>query len=159
MSNPIINPGVTATANAGRIVWSGNKKYICAYYDGSSPSTLAVGQPVQIIGDVTDGTLTPKVRTVATLAVYCYIGVAIAAIGTTAGWYWFQIGGPTSLLVNGNSAIGAGDYLKVVNAADNAIVDSASARSVNSMAISLEIYAVNADVVKNAFLLGDRVVI
>ncbi len=160
MASPVI-PHAAKAADAGRRIKSGGCEYVCAYHDAGaslSPASSLAGAVLVLSYDTGDGTLCPILIAPVKLAVYQYVAVAREAIAV-AGWYWVQVEGACSALLDGTTDVGVGDYLQLYETNANMILDSATTISTHSCANALEARTANTVGLQSVFLLGNRVII
>ena len=124
-------------------------------YNGTGAACV-VGAPYIVTFDGDEET-NPKVATVASLAVYQHVVVALEATAAAA-WGWFAIQGTVALTaVEGTTDVAKDDFLKIVTATSAvSMIKDAATRSTASFAIACEAQAANSVVNIRCFLLGDR---
>jgi hypothetical protein len=129
------------------------------YLRNLSGGDTVVGQPYlyQQKGLPGSGQVVIDVAAVATVNRELVWATSIVAANQ---WAWFVFWGVANILVDGNTDVGAGDWLKVaVGTHTNAMQDSSSARSNSSVAVARAAQTANSAVLTECFLLGDRAVV
>lgn len=124
----------------------GNKVFRKVYF--------ASGYTQYAIYQIAAGATGPTATAVATRSVVGMVCVPQGATTTTAGWYWAQIQGPATMLVEGTTDVASGNMLEVLNAETSAKLDHASVESANTIAVAAAAQAANSAVAIPVWLLG-----
>jgi hypothetical protein len=131
----------------------GGNASIVSLYNGTG-GDLVVGEVVVIAYDDAAG----AELCVATAATIAAPGVrtAVAAEAVTDDTFGlFYVGGLCQALVNGTTDVDAGDFLEVINGADNFIKDGTS-RAITSAAVAVEAYTDATDALKWVVLIPEQ---